>query len=175
MSTLSTTLHRASTDRTASLDRTTTEDDEELYDIQEAFHFFDKVGDAKIGVDQVGTCLRALALCPTEAQVAQLTKLFEKDARISIEQFTPMYRDLKKADTRDRSFTELTTQLSNFDREGTGQIELALLANVLTTLGEPLSEAECADLFAKVELSANGMLNIDDLARLISEEPPLSK
>jgi len=40
--------------------------------------YYDKKGDNKIDVSQVGTCLRSLGLCPTQAQVNALTQQWDK-------------------------------------------------------------------------------------------------
>lgn len=45
----------------------------DISEIQEALQFFDTRGDGKIAVSQVGSCLRALGLTPTQQQIAALT------------------------------------------------------------------------------------------------------
>lgn len=46
----------------------------ELADIHEVFQFYDTRGDGKVTVGQIGSCLRALGLTPTQADVVSLTQ-----------------------------------------------------------------------------------------------------
>ncbi len=43
------------------------------YSVDDVFHYLDSVGDKKIAVRQIGDCLRAMGLSPTEAEINRLT------------------------------------------------------------------------------------------------------
>uniref|UniRef100_A0A7S3E640 EF-hand domain-containing protein n=1 Tax=Rhodosorus marinus TaxID=101924 RepID=A0A7S3E640_9RHOD len=45
---------------------------EEEEEIKEAFNLFDRDGDGKITTDELGTVMRSLGACPTQAQVKQI-------------------------------------------------------------------------------------------------------
>ncbi|KAE9552758.1 hypothetical protein FO519_004020 [Halicephalobus sp. NKZ332] len=114
---------------------------------------------------KVGTCLRSLGLCPTQAQVNALTQQWSKNSRISIEEFLPIYNDLKKeVGLFDE---ELIGMLSNFDREGNGLIHIADLRHILVNTGEKLTEVETELLLQGVE-GPDGKVNISDFVRMIT-------
>uniref|UniRef100_A0A915E2K4 EF-hand domain-containing protein n=1 Tax=Ditylenchus dipsaci TaxID=166011 RepID=A0A915E2K4_9BILA len=123
----------------------------ELAEIQEVLQFYDSKGDGKVDVSQVASCLRALGLTPTEAQVASLTQQWtDKDSRISVEELTPICRKVKKDNKNAINFTEeqLAACLSNFDREGNGLIPVHELKFLLANCGEKMKEEETVLLLA---------------------------
>ena len=65
--------------------------------IQDCFLVFDKVGDNKIALSQVGDLARALGLNPTNMDIKRVTpKNSEPETRINMDQFMPIYHDLEK-------------------------------------------------------------------------------
>ncbi|CAD5221813.1 unnamed protein product [Bursaphelenchus xylophilus] len=139
-------------------------DEQEL--IQEAFQYYDRTGDNKISVGQVGICLRSLGCVPTEKQLALYTKQWaSKDASVAIEEFIPIYGALKKQTSpadRDR----MMACLSNFDRDQEGYIQQADLRHILENLGEKLSTEETDDVLNQIEF-VNGRARIADVVDLI--------
>merc|ERR1711935_1153327 len=65
-------------------------------DEQTTFDLFDKVGDGKISVADVGAVLRALGHNPTETDMTKITKDFDpenKDTkRVSFQEFAPLLK-----------------------------------------------------------------------------------
>lgn len=92
--------------------------------------FYDTKGDGHIWADQLGDCLRAIGLCPTQAQLTQLHSAVQQpqgggeeqqqqqQQRISAEQFLPMLHAIRKQGAKDRNELELATFLENLDRDG---------------------------------------------------------
>jgi len=113
-----------------------TTNDEQLSESREVFCYFDAKGDDKIGVAQVGDVLRALGQNPTEAEIRRCCAHWTSaDARISFEDFLPIYQSVAKA-RDDHSLEEFVEGLSHFDKEGNGMINVAELRHLLTTLGK---------------------------------------
>jgi len=136
-------------------------------DIRDVMDFYDTSGDGKITVDQIGTCLRALGLAPTEQQLKEVTIKWEnKETRITLEEFTPIYRDLKKV-CISKSPEALSECLSSFDRDGSGLISIHDLRFILTTCGEKLSATE-TDILLQGQENSDGKVNILEFIRLIA-------
>ena len=66
-------------------------------DCREVFTLYDRVGDNKIHVEEVGEVLRALGSNPTESELAKLEQQFKvsKSTRISFEAFWPIFQATK--------------------------------------------------------------------------------
>lgn len=66
-------------------------------DCKEVFLLYDRVGDSKIQVDDVGEVLRALGSNPTQSELAKMEQQFKlkKDKRITFDQFWPVFQATK--------------------------------------------------------------------------------
>ncbi|KAI3409742.1 hypothetical protein GPALN_006121 [Globodera pallida] len=144
------------------------QDSEALDDIKDVIDFYDTKGDGRVRVDQLGTCLRCLDLCPTEAQIAQLSQRWtDPSERLSVENVAPIVKELRKEGVRDRSEAELTGFLGNFDWDNSGFVSSADLRHLLTRCGEPLSSEQYEQLIRE-ERAEDGCVNIAELVRTIS-------
>uniref|UniRef100_A0A1I8BRR8 EF-hand domain-containing protein n=1 Tax=Meloidogyne hapla TaxID=6305 RepID=A0A1I8BRR8_MELHA len=130
--------------------------EQEVNEIQEVFQFYDTKGDGKVKVDQLGPCLRSLGLCPTEAQIAKLTE----------NNFLPMFHAIRKEGSADRDETELSAFLENLDRDNSGFVFQSDLRRMLTVFGEPLSEDEYERITAGRERE-EGKINISELVQTL--------
>ncbi|KAL3090312.1 hypothetical protein niasHS_006764 [Heterodera schachtii] len=138
-----------------------------LDDIKEVVDFYDTKGDGRIRVDQLGTCLRCLDLCPTEAQIVQLSQQWtDPSNRLTVENIAPIVKDLRKEGVRDRSEAELCGFLENFDWDNSGFVSTADLRHLLTRCGEPLSGEQYEQLIRE-ERAEEGRVNIAELVRTI--------
>ncbi len=66
------------------------------------------------------------------------------------------------------SAADLETAFRTLDKSGTGFISIAELKTALTTLGEPLDEAELDAVIAEIDVQPDGRVACDTLARLLS-------
>lgn len=51
-------------------------------EVQDVIQFYDQRGDGRISIGQVGNCLRALSLSPTEKQVELLTQQWSDPGKL---------------------------------------------------------------------------------------------
>ncbi|XP_031561576.1 myosin-2 essential light chain-like [Actinia tenebrosa] len=138
--------------------------DDQIGEYREAFTLFDRKGDNKIDYDQIGDVLRSLGLNPTAGEVKKIEKDVGKK-RVSFEEFLPIYHSAyqKKANP---SLEEFIEGFRVFDRDGTGTVQAAELRNLLTTLGEKLSDEDVNVLFATVD-DNSGYINYEDFVKVI--------
>ncbi|CAJ0599814.1 unnamed protein product [Cylicocyclus nassatus] len=101
--------------------------------IEEVFQFFDTKGDSKIAASQIGNCLRSLDLVPTEGLIERMTQQWKDkpEARVSIEEFLPIFENVRKEAGRPPSVEQFQNLLSHFDRDGTGVVMLPDLRYML--------------------------------------------
>ena len=69
----------------------------QIDDCRDVFTLYDRVGDNKIHVDEVGEVLRALGSNPTENELTKLVQQLKvgRDMRISFEEFWPIFQAAK--------------------------------------------------------------------------------
>eukprot|EP01124_Arcella_intermedia_P016255 TRINITY_DN2284_c0_g1_i1.p2 TRINITY_DN2284_c0_g1~~TRINITY_DN2284_c0_g1_i1.p2 ORF type:complete len:142 (-),score=32.13 TRINITY_DN2284_c0_g1_i1:65-490(-) len=103
----------------------------------EAFQLFDRDNDGKISKEEVGTVMRALGQCPTEAEVKEIIK--ELPGSVDFEKFKVVMQKNKKEVDAEK---ELTEAFKVFDKDGKGTVQTKELRAVLTSMGEKLTEDE---------------------------------
>ncbi|EGT34781.1 hypothetical protein CAEBREN_02413 [Caenorhabditis brenneri] len=152
---------------------------DDLADCREVFAYFDTKGDERISVQQVGDVLRALGQNPTEAEIHRCVSSFERDGRLTFEDFVPIFQSVSKnryvffrflfnpyCFSEKHTVEEFVEGLSHFDKEGNGMINVAELRHLLTTLGERLSD-EDVDQLLNGHNDSHGNVNISDFVRAI--------
>ncbi|CAG0881568.1 unnamed protein product [Cyprideis torosa] len=137
--------------------------EDQLADFQEAFQLFDKKGDGKIYVNQIGDALRALGQNPTEAEVKKLTTQLRSDERIGFEVFLPILQSISK-NRRSETAEDFIEGLRHFDKDGNGYISSAELRHLLTTLGEKLTDEEVEQVLVGHE-DGQGNVNYEEFVR----------
>ncbi|PIO72812.1 EF hand [Teladorsagia circumcincta] len=136
--------------------------------IEEVFQFYDTKGDSKIAASQIGNCLRSMQLQPTEGLIERMTQQWkdQPEARVSMEEFAPIYKNVKKEAGAPPSAEELHNLLAHFDREGTGIVMLPDLRYMLQNSGERMTGREVDLLLSNMEI-VEGKIPIVDLIRMI--------
>ncbi|VDO64797.1 unnamed protein product [Heligmosomoides polygyrus] len=147
-----------------------------MEDIEEAFQFYDTKGDSKIAASQIGNCLRSLHLQPTEGLIERMTQQWKDqpgdqsdvviEARVSIEEFAPIYQNVKKEAGKPPSAQEFMNLLAHFDREGSGIVMLPDLRYMLQNSGERMSGRDVDVLLSHIEIT-DGKVPIQDFVRMI--------
>eukprot|EP00053_Salpingoeca_punica_P020317 m.211287 g.211287 ORF g.211287 m.211287 type:complete len:147 (+) comp18103_c0_seq1:70-510(+) len=139
-------------------------------EIQKNFALFDKKGDEKINLSELGTVLRALGQNPTQADVAKIVQDFDPNGeggkRISFQEFLPVFNSMKNKKEQGTS-ADFVEGLRVFDKEGNGTINAAELRHVLTSLGEKLSDEDVDTLLANANVDNQGQIKYEEFVNMV--------
>jgi len=126
----------------------------DVEDIREVFELFDfwDGRDGEVDAFKVGHMCFCLGLNPTQEIISKnggAPKLGEKGYKL--EEFLPIYEKISEDKDSKGSFAEFNECFKTFDREGQGFMSAAELRNVLTGLGERLTDEEVDELIQSTD------------------------
>ncbi|ROW16757.1 hypothetical protein VPNG_01604 [Cytospora leucostoma] len=130
---------------------------------KEAFSLFDKHGNGRVTLSNLGDLLRACGQNPTQNEIRELEKSVGGD--FDFETFQRVlnrpggFRDPGEPEEYCRGFQV-------FDKDMTGFIGVGQLKYILTNLGEKMTDEEVDELLKAVDTSS-GQVNYTDLVRTI--------
>eukprot|EP00927_Polykrikos_kofoidii_P066350 TRINITY_DN61968_c0_g1_i1.p1 TRINITY_DN61968_c0_g1~~TRINITY_DN61968_c0_g1_i1.p1 ORF type:complete len:341 (-),score=52.00 TRINITY_DN61968_c0_g1_i1:174-1196(-) len=135
---------------------------EMICEYREMFDLFDEKMTGALEHDTIGKVMRALGLFPTNAEIKRLTSKF--DGLISFPEFLAlMTRYTHTMMSKDDPDERLVQAFKTFDTAGDGTVSGDVLRGILTTMGEPLTDAEVDDLFEQLKLTNNCIAHYRDL------------
>merc|ERR1740128_207888 len=141
--------------------------EDQVQEFHETFSLFDNRGDGKIQLPQLGDVLRSMGQNPTEAEVKKCSYQYQSDpdARISFEQFLPIFTTISK--NKDRSSVEdFVEGFRVFDKEQNGHMSSAELRHLLMSLGEKLNDEEVEQLLQNQE-DQQGNVNYEEFVKMV--------
>lgn len=137
---------------------------------KEAFDLFDRDGDGKIALDELGNLLRALGRTPTEAQVrgwtSEISSTSSSSSNANANTFTyPILLTLLDRIPGPPDAATMEAQLRDafkvFDKEGKGQIATAELRHIVTSLGEKLTDPEADEMMREADPEGSGLVDYE--------------
>ncbi|XP_065174433.1 myosin-2 essential light chain-like [Sycon ciliatum] len=141
--------------------------DDQLAEHRDAFSLFDKKGDGKIDLNQLGDVLRALGQNPKTSEVKKMAQDVDPRGakRLGFEEFLPILNSVRKKSAQGTQ-EEFIEGLKVFDRDGNGTVSSVELRHVLTSLGEKLTDEEVDQLLVGME-DAQGQVQYEEFVKTI--------
>jgi len=130
---------------------------------KEAFEVFDNDKDGYILSDEIGTVIRALGKCPTEAEIDSVLKDMPED--INFTSFKGVYQNRfpspQGLDAKARSILQM------LDPNNDGLMKESDFRQMLSTIGEPMDHAEVDLLMEDCVSNANGFFRYEEFVTLM--------
>ncbi|KAF9999863.1 hypothetical protein BGZ65_004844 [Modicella reniformis] len=132
--------------------------DQTTAEFQEAFKLFDKDGDGKISVKELGTVMRSLGQKPTDAEVQDMIKGADTDGNGTL--------DFPESNSGDPE-KELKEAFKVYDKDGDGFITSSELRAVLISIGDKVSEAELHEMMREADKDGDNRISYDEFVRMM--------
>ena len=142
--------------------------EEQLGEFKEAFKFFDKDNDGQISKNDLEGVMRSLRQHCTEELLTDMIDDLDTDGNGSIdfpEFLTMMTRKMQRVEDRDE---EIMTAFKIFDQNEDGFISVDELRNVMTHLGEKVTDDEINEMILEADENGDGKINYDEFRNMIT-------
>lgn len=139
---------------------------EQVSEFKEAFDLFDKNGDGRIPSKELGTMMRALGQNPSGSELQDMIEEVDADNTGTIdftEFLTMMARKMKETDSEE----EIKEAFKIFDRDGSGFISAAELRQIMTSLGENLTDDEIDEIIRETGQDGDGRIDYNEFVQLM--------
>jgi calmodulin len=140
--------------------------EEQVSEFKEAFDLFDKNADGRIPTKELGTIMRALGPNPSDSELQDMIDEVDADNTGSIdftEFLTMMVRKTKETDSEE----EIKEAFKIFDRDDSGFISAADLRQVMTSLGEKLTDDEIDEMIRETDQDGDGRIGYNEFVQLM--------
>ncbi|CAJ1349390.1 unnamed protein product [Effrenium voratum] len=138
----------------------------QVEEFQEAFGLFDKDGDGRISVDELGVVLKALGRKPTQEELKAMVGEADEDGSGEIE--FPEFLKLMAAKLHDMdSVEEMQEAFSVFDRDKSGRVTPSELKHVMNSLGEKVTNEEVEEMIKEADIDGDGELSFQDFLQFV--------
>ncbi|KAL3635944.1 putative calcium-binding protein cml25 [Castilleja foliolosa] len=130
-------------------------------ELQQVFKKFDVNGDGKISASELGSIMGSLGHAVTDEELKIMIEEVDSDGDgcIDLQEFIEL-------NTNDVGFDEVLENLKDafqvFDIDKNGAISAEELQNVLRSLGEECTMAECLRMISGVDADGNGTISFDE-------------
>lgn len=143
--------------------------EEEHAELKETFNLFDRDNDGYLTVKELGEAMRAMAQHPTEQEVKDLARKSEGDDSKDhdLSDFTAFLNIMAKRMTVQEPDDQLLDAFRVFDKEGTGIISAADLRQIVTTMGERLTDEEVEEMIREADDDGDGQINYQEFTQML--------
>lgn len=130
-------------------------------ELKEVFKKFDVNGDGKVSASELGAILRSLGYTAAPDELESMIKEVDGDGDgcINLDEFIDL--NTKDIDSNE-AMESLKEAFLVFDLDKNGFISAEELQNVLKSLGDECSIAECRKMISGVDADGDGTINFDE-------------
>ena len=138
----------------------------QLAELREVFALFDKDGDGTITAPELGTVMGQLGPAPTDSELQDMVNEVDLDGNGMID-FSEFLGLVSKMIKEGQSDEEMKQAFDIFDKDGNGLISAVELRNVMSNLGEHLSDEELEEMMREADTDMDGHLNFEEFKCLM--------
>ncbi len=142
-------------------------DQEKVNQIREAFNVFDKDNDGFITLKELGTVMRSLGQNPTESELHDIIKQYDRDDSGTIdfiEFFDLLYKKMNDTELEQ----EILEIFEAFDRDGNGVLSGQEIQSIMDLVGVHLTDDQVSELIKQADLDGDGCLNFSEFFRIMT-------
>ena len=139
--------------------------DEKLKECKIIFDLIDKDKDTKITPEELGPALRVCGASPSQQELEMAIQgSGDQSNLINFEKFIDIY---EKLINNQDSEEDIINEIKKLDKNGSGNITVNDLKNLMANYGDVLTKEEIDDVILEANPDKNGNINIDKFAKIL--------
>ena len=139
--------------------------DEKLKECKIIFDLIDKDKDTRITPEELGPALRVCGASPSQQELEMaIQSSGDQSNLITFEKFIDIY---EKLINNQDSEEDIINELKQLDKNGSGNITINDLKNLLANYGDVLTKEEIDDVLQEANADKNGNINIEKFAKIL--------
>ncbi|XP_048732600.1 calmodulin-A-like isoform X3 [Ostrea edulis] len=149
--------------------------EEQIAEMREIFSLFDKDCDGYIDVRELGKVLRSMGMNPTEMEIEDLINQYRdidenttqddlEDGKLNFSEVMKILAIKSKEPPETEEY--LREAFRAFDKDGSGNITMIELRQIMTNHGEKLTDEEVAEMIQEAD-DGKGEVHYEDFVKLI--------
>ncbi|XP_056022817.1 calmodulin-like isoform X4 [Ostrea edulis] len=140
--------------------------EEQIAEMREIFSLFDKDCDGYIDVRELGKVLRSMGMNPTEMEIEDLINQYRDidDGKLNFSEVMKILAIKSKEPPETEEY--LREAFRAFDKDGSGNITMIELRQIMTNHGEKLTDEEVAEMIQEAD-DGKGEVHYEDFVKLI--------
>jgi len=144
-----------------------------LDELRAAFDIFDRNGDGRISVEELGHALTSMlgGKVPSKNVVQKMIDDLDTDKNGTVEfhEFCAHHERLGKFQD-DQGEHQLRTAFSVFDKDGDGHISVEELKQVMKSMDQSMTEQEVQDMHSEADLDKDGVISFSEFVVMMTKE-----
>ncbi|ORY93919.1 calmodulin 2 [Syncephalastrum racemosum] len=141
---------------------------EQISEYKASFDLFDKDGNGFIDSKELGAVMKSLNMTPSEGELKDMIQEVDADGNGTID-FNEFLTMLQGRSNKSDTERELRETFQVFDKDGNGFISASELRNVMTSVGENLSQGELDAMIKEADRDGDGVINYEEFLKMLSK------
>ncbi|ETO17697.1 calmodulin [Reticulomyxa filosa] len=142
-------------------------DANEVRELREAFAYFDQNNDGEITTQEIGKVMTKIGLDVNEEELRDIMNDLDTngDGHMDFDEFVGM---MDRRMSIGSQIDEMKLTFSVFDRNGDGKIDFEELKEVLSCLGEEISDKDIKDMIQEADTNGDGYIDFEEFVKMMS-------
>ena len=140
--------------------------EEEVAEFKEAFSLFDKDSDGSITCEELRTVMTSFGHNLTTAELQEMIQEVDSDGNGKIE-FSEFITMMAKTMSTRNCNDELLEAFKVLDKDGSGSISEVELRQVMTNIGEKVTDEEIREMIQEADIDGDGQVSFKEFAAMI--------
>jgi len=141
-------------------------DQSEIRELREAFQYFDDNNDGEISTQKIGKVMNKVGLEVNEDELNDIMHDLDADGdgHMDFDEFVVM---MDRRMSIGSQLDEMRVTFSFFDKNGDGKIDCNELKEVLSKLGEDISEKDVRDMVQEADTNGDGYIDFPEFMQMM--------